>query len=117
MAKLEWNGPEVRAALRARTAANLRAAAVVVQNRAKVLLSTAYPPPSSAGEPPHRRTGRLRASVTSEVDEAELTARVGSDLPVARWLELGTSRMPPRPWLRRALAECRDQIAALFSRT
>lgn len=82
-------------------------------------LNTPYPPASAPGESPHRRTGDLQASVTSEVDETDgdrVTARVGTPLAYGRYLEFGTGRqseksqpnhplsgMAPRPWLRRSL--------------
>jgi HK97 gp10 family phage protein len=66
--------------------------------------------PSAPGEPPHKQTGRLRSSVTYEVLDGELIARVGTNVKYAKWLELGTKNMAPRPWLRRALNESGDEI-------
>jgi hypothetical protein len=61
--------------------------------------------PSAPGEPPARVTGRLQASighaVTTEGDDVVLT--VGSGDPKAKLLELGTSTMRPRPYLRPTL--------------
>ena len=61
--------------------------------------------PSAPGEPPHVDIGRLRASVTHEVEETLLgvVGRVGTNVEYGRYLELGTSKMMPRPWLRPAL--------------
>lgn len=61
--------------------------------------------PSRPGEPPHVDTGRLRASVTHEVEKNlfSIIGRVGTNVEYGRYLELGTSRMSPRPWLRPAL--------------
>lgn len=71
---------------------------------------------SSAGDPPFKQTGRLRASITHELlDDAEGPfARVGTNLPYGLYLELGTRRMRPRPFLRRALDDSLDAIRALF---
>jgi HK97 gp10 family phage protein len=66
--------------------------------------------PSKPGDPPHKQTGRLRSSVTYEVLDGELIARVGTNVKYAKWLELGTKNMAPRPWLRRALNESGDEI-------
>jgi HK97 gp10 family phage protein len=66
--------------------------------------------PSAPGEPPRKQTGRLRSSVTYEVLDGELIARVGTNVKYAKWLELGTKNMAPRPWLRRALNESGDEI-------
>lgn len=70
--------------------------------------------PSAPGDPPHKQTGRLMGSVAWEA--AELVRRVGSNVTYSRWLELGTSRMAPRPWLRRALYEMTPFIRAVISR-
>jgi len=61
--------------------------------------------PSRPGKPPHVDTGRLRASITYEIDRSlfSIIGRVGTNVEYGRYLELGTSRMSPRPWLRPAL--------------
>lgn len=70
---------------------------------------------SAPGEPPRKQTGRLRASVTYEVDEAGMNARVGTNVKYGRYLELGTKRgIAPRPWLRRALAEMWSRVNELL---
>lgn len=115
----------------------LRRAAITVQRRAKELLSVAGTVPKSAagkgrrarykarktgavrsapGEPPRKQTGRLRASVTYEVDETGMNARVGTNVKYGRYLELGTKRgIAPRPWLRRALAEMWARVNELLA--
>lgn len=45
------------------------------------------------------KTGRLVRSITTNTREDGLMAAVGSPLPHARWLELGTKKMPARPYL------------------
>jgi HK97 gp10 family phage protein len=68
--------------------------------------------PSKPGEPPHKQTGALRASITYRVEQDAngIKIIVGSALPYARVLELGSSRMAPRPFLRRALKENAERI-------
>lgn len=66
--------------------------------------------PSRPGEPPHKQTGRLRASVTWEKVRAGL-ARVGTNVKYGRLLELFVG---PRPWLRRALAEESRDVAMIL---
>ena len=46
---------------------------------------------------PLLRTGALRDSIRYTVGHNEVT--IGSDSQIARWQELGTSRIPPRPFL------------------
>lgn len=61
---------------------------------------------SAPGEPFATDTGRLRASITHalEVDALGLVAKVGTDVIYGLYLELGSSRMSARPWLRPALS-------------
>lgn len=94
----------------------LHAAGLAVQSAAKRLASTpgrgrtytrgnVTHVASAPGDPPAVDTGRLRASISSELarDAQGLHARVGSRYDVALFLELGTRRMAARPFLRPAL--------------
>lgn len=102
-------------------------ACIVVENRARDLLSVEgtgrvegveHGPVerSKPGEPPRKQTGRGRASVTHEIDEAEMEGRVGTNVAYMKHLELGTKRgILPRPWLRRALAEMQARVNELLS--
>jgi phage gpG-like protein len=126
---VDWNGPEAVAYVRKRTVKWITVACLAVERRAKVLLSVAGTGqgkgknrvyganPSKPGEPPRKQTGRLRASVTHEVDPDRLTGRVGTNVEYGRHLELGTRRgLLPRPWLRRAFAESMGEIRAALGR-
>jgi hypothetical protein len=68
---------------------------------------------SKPGEAPRKQTGHLRRSVTYEV--IGQSGRVGTNLLYGMWLELGTRLMKARPWLRRALEECKAQILAILT--
>jgi len=65
---------------------------------------------SAPGDPPAVDTGRLRASIGSELarDAQGLHARIGSTYDVALFLELGTRKMAARPFLRPALPAARN---------
>lgn len=58
---------------------------------------------SKPGEFPLKQTGLLRQSISQDYDASRLTARVGTTLSYGRFLELGTSKMSKRPYLRTTL--------------
>lgn len=60
-----------------------------------------------------RRTGRLKRSIGVELESSvpgSATARVIADTPYAAYVEFGTSRMPPRSYLRKAIREHSDRV-------
>jgi HK97 gp10 family phage protein len=70
---------------------------------------------SRPGEYPRKQTGHLRRTITYEVDEVTQTARVGTNLLYGKFLELGTKRMKPRPFLRKTLMSERVVLARLLA--
>jgi HK97 gp10 family phage protein len=48
---------------------------------------------------PLLRTGEMRDSIKRELDPFDLEVVVGSASPIALYQEMGTSRIPPRPFL------------------
>jgi phage gpG-like protein len=90
----------------------LERAAVIVETEAKRVLGThdyGWPPLAAStiaskatGDSPLLETGEMRDSIEHNVDGR--SAFVGSDNDKALWHELGTSRVPPRPFLSGALA-------------
>ena len=75
--------------------------------------------PSVAGEPPAPDTGTMLQSVTHSVETEGLepVGYVGSTLqnpPEPRYLEYGTSKMKPRPWLSTALIKSQSFMDNLF---
>lgn len=125
MAKVVWHGERVKAQIEREVGKRLKTCGQIGKDHAKQLISvdgtakrgggnrdskgrflTALiynANPSKPGEPPHVQTGRLRASVAYEV--SGLVARIGTNVEYGRHLEIGTSKMEPRPWLRRMLIE------------
>lgn len=67
---------------------------------------------SEPGKGPAVRTGRLRASITWRLgdDAIGLYADIGSAVLYAPYVELGTSRMLARPYLRPALEAARIPV-------
>lgn len=50
-------------------------------------------------------TGRLRNSITHAVETGEQAVYIGTNVEYAVFVELGTSRMKPRPYLKPAATE------------
>jgi len=74
--------------------------------------------PSAPGEPPHKQTGRLRMSVTHEVllwGLGRLIARVGTNVPYGKFLQLGTRFVKPRPWLDVAMDRTLATVGKILS--
>ena len=75
--------------------------------------------PSYAGNPPAPDTGKLMQSITHSisVQGGEVVGEVGSimhDSDYPRFLEYGTSKMKPRPWLSASLIKCQSFMANLW---
>jgi len=98
------------------TEKNLTRAAIYLTNAVKKTVNKAKSPPaSSPGEPPHREHGALMQSIQWEVDKKEMTARVGSNLKYAKYLELGTKDMGARPFLLPTFTAERNTIARILT--
>lgn len=69
---------------------------------------------SAPGEPPKTDTGRLVASIRTNF--YDLTAEVGSDVKYSAFLETGTSKMKPRPWLAISRDENNSKIDTLIDK-
>lgn len=75
--------------------------------------------PSYVGNPPAPDTGTLMRSITHEVtgNGKQVVGEVGSiihnsDYP--KYLEYGTSKMKPRPWLSASLIKCQSWMSNLW---
>jgi HK97 gp10 family phage protein len=71
---------------------------------------------SRPGEPPHKETGELQASVghVVQAEPLEIKLRLYADAPYAAYLEFGTSRMRARPFLRPALHRLLPRARAII---
>ena len=86
-------------ALQEQIDAALEAVGVEAESNAKIEITKAvYDQPAS---PNYVRTGRLRNSITHDVFEN--FAYVGTAVKYAAYVELGTSKMPPRPYIKPAV--------------
>ena len=98
-----WYGDEYYREWKRQSTKNLHKACILLKNKIKAEIGTKYPPASSAGTPPHLRTGELRRSMAHEVDNNELIGRVGSNKKYSGYLERGTGKMAKRPYLQPTL--------------
>lgn len=58
-------------------------------------------------------TGRLRNSITNAVETSEHSVYIGSNVEYAVFVELGTSRMKARPYLKPAATQHNAEYKAL----
>ena len=120
----EWNAPEILARIKRGAMVGVIGWIGIVEARAVQLITT---PPKSGriyrrrgvshqasapGEAPASDTGRLVNSRKITLDHDLVRARLSFATAYAKALEIGTKKMEPRPFARRALAETRDQGAA-----
>jgi hypothetical protein len=113
--ELHWNGGSFLAtAENAIERAVSRATIKLQGNVTEDINRESSPPASAPGEPPHVDTGTLGASIDHETyrTKADFIGRVGTNVKYGRWLEEGTTRMAPRPYLRPAL----DRIRPAFEK-
>ena len=68
---------------------------------------------SAPGEPPASATGRLRSNIEMKLDRESVV--VGTNVRYALYLERGTSKMRPRPFIRRGLESVRGAIRAALT--
>jgi HK97 gp10 family phage protein len=69
------------------------------------------------GDTPLLETSELRDSIEHNVDAGARDAYVGTDDPVAKYQEFGTSKIPARPFLGGALIAQEGKIHAMIERT
>ena len=67
----------------------------IVERQAKINVSKSPP------EHPQVQTGRLRSSITHQVTSEgnEIVIEIGTNVDYGKYLDFGTAKMPPYPWL------------------
>ena len=71
---------------------------------------------SKEGEVPRVQTGTLRRSITHEVSSVLPIGRVGTNVVYSKWLEFGTRRMKPRPFMRPSILRIMPMLKGIFTR-
>lgn len=108
---------------------NMEQAMGFLLGEVRSLVDRPFPPASSPGEPPRKRTGDYQRSLEAVVGPSRsgksITGRVGSNAPQARRLELGfvgidslgrNYNQAPRPHLRPALAQRKRKLGRMIAR-
>ncbi len=108
---------------------NMEVATVFVRDEVKKKLNRGQPTrtlrsgsvigldPSKPREPPKKITAQLQNSIRTKVIRRKnaIIGLVVTNLKKGRWLEFGTSKMKPRPYLRPTLSEQRRKIGRVVA--
>ena len=106
------NSDLIKEALEDQVEQALIAVGITAENNAKCEITRAvYDTPESKS---YIRTGRLRNSLTHSVEMNEKAVYIGSAVEYAAYVELGTSRMRARPYLRPAVTNYTDEYKNLI---
>lgn len=111
--KLESNMDAVLEALGEQLGQAMIAIGMTAESNAKQEITKAvYDTPESKSG--YVRTGRLRNSITYGVDTNEPAVYIGSNVEYAPYVELGTSKMRARPFLKPAVENYGEQYQELL---
>jgi len=103
-----WNGEAYTQDVKAALGEALIEGSVTLMNQMKSNISG--PSPSKPGEFPGLDTGDLKSSVNFNILKGELRSKIGTHKKYGRWLEYGTSKMLPRPWVLRSFELAKNLI-------
>jgi len=105
------NSPQVLAALQNATRRGLEACGAMAESYAKQELSKSKPHKRGPSRP-NVITGRLRNSISHTLGSnvgSEIAVYIGTNVSYAPFLELGTRKMDPYPFLKPAATEHTDE--------
>lgn len=130
---LEWNGIEYYMLATKATVQAMKKSAIYTQGIAKKMIGKGGGKPhiaSKPGQPPRRDTGILASSVSYQVnvtgplvqglvgpDVAKIKSRKPTTDPeYGLWLEIGSRKMKPRPWLKPSVIKATPKIIEIFKK-
>ena len=127
---VEWYGDNFIAFLTGQLSKNLELAAIHLVEKIKQALNRTQPyarskgkkgvwykgqDPSKPGESPKKIRGDLQRSIAYAMSADRKEAYVGTNIDYGFYLEVGTSRVAPRPFLRSTLLAEQATIAKIIS--
>lgn len=128
--KVEWNGDKFLHNLENNLGQNLEKAAIYLKDHVKTALNRSQPrsrsvgdsgvhykglEPSAPGEAPKKLVGFLQRSIAHAMSADRQQAFVGTNLEYGLFLEIGTSKMAARPYLRPTLDKLKDEITRIIA--
>lgn len=124
---MHWRGAAADAIVRRRVARLIDIASRWLRDCIRIKMSRWQPTrgkgermrglfPSEPGEYPKKVRGVARMNVGAEFNKELLEARIGTraSFKLGRWLELGTHKMKPRPWLSNGIRDFWDGVKAIL---
>jgi hypothetical protein len=110
-----WYGDRVKADVRRRAETQIARIGEIAVEHAQRLVGHqgSRGVHSRPGEPPYRQSGELQESIFARPLPGRMQVQVGTSSMVGLYMELGTRRIAPRPWLRRTMKEIQPQIDSL----
>ena len=113
----KWWGDKVAKVGKAEFQRRLNMSAQLLKDEIRRSLNTPWPPASEPGQPPAKRSGLLRSDIDvwqEELNSFRVGIRDDSKAHYAKFLEIGTSIMAARPFLRPALLKVMEKIRRIM---
>lgn len=118
-AEFRWQGGSAPWVVRSAIADAMERGAIHVKRTMRRLISIQGPPRSKPNDPPHKDSGDLYKHIGYVINRQTLTAQIGpgpDEEHYGHYLEFGTTKMEPRPFMMRALQEEGKKLMNIINR-